>query len=111
MGALKVARLPIEPDVVLSDATTGQLLILGSVMPSNSFVAQPVHMWALSVVRVGGSSTPPGSTACDGRVIDLLRDVRSNDFVVTGHQLGRGRRRTSPIVRAWLHIRAPQHLD
>ncbi len=45
---MNVARLPIEPDDVLTDATTGQLLILGSAMPSNSFVAQPVHLWTLN---------------------------------------------------------------
>ncbi len=43
-----VARLPIEPVAEITDATSGQLLIIGSATPSNPYVAQPVHLWALN---------------------------------------------------------------
>jgi hypothetical protein len=45
---MNVARLPIEPVAEVTDATSGQLLIIGSPTPSNPYVAQPVHLWALS---------------------------------------------------------------
>lgn len=44
---MKVARLPIEPVVEITDATSGRLLIFGSAVPSNPHAAQPVHLWSL----------------------------------------------------------------
>jgi hypothetical protein len=45
---MNVARLPIEPVAEITDATHGQLVIVGSALPSNPYVAQPVHLWSLS---------------------------------------------------------------
>jgi hypothetical protein len=45
---LDVARPPVEPVAEITDATSGQLLILGSVTPGTDVIAQPVHLWALS---------------------------------------------------------------
>ena len=82
-------RLPIEPVAEITDPTGGRLLIFGSAAPSNPYAAQPVHVWALAErgpVDVAGARCRGRQRACDGRVIDLLRDVRPNDFVVTDHQ-------------------------
>jgi hypothetical protein len=61
-GLLDVARLPVEPVAEITDATNGQLLILGSPTPSSQFVAQPVHLWALSgsTWRQLDATTPGG---------------------------------------------------
>jgi hypothetical protein len=45
---MAVARLPFEPVAEITDATTGRLLIIGSAATSSSFVAQPVHLYALN---------------------------------------------------------------
>jgi hypothetical protein len=45
---MNVARLPVEPVAEISDATSGWLLIFGSATPSSQYVAQPVHVWALT---------------------------------------------------------------
>ena len=45
---MNVARLPVEPVAEISDATSGRLLIFGSATPSSQYVAQPVHVWALT---------------------------------------------------------------
>ena len=45
---MAVARLPFEPVAEITDATIGRLLIIGSAATSSSFLAQPVHLWALT---------------------------------------------------------------
>jgi hypothetical protein len=45
---MHVARLPFEPVAEITDAITGRLLIVGSAATTSSFVAQPVHLWALN---------------------------------------------------------------
>ena len=45
---MNVGRLPIEPVAEITDTTDGRLLIVGSAMPSKPYVAQPVHLWALT---------------------------------------------------------------
>jgi hypothetical protein len=48
---LDVTRLPVNPVLEITDVGNGQLLIVGSAAPSNPYVAQPVHLWALSVSK------------------------------------------------------------
>jgi hypothetical protein len=45
---MNVGRLLIEAVAEITDTTDGRLLIVGSAMPSEPYVAQPVHLWALT---------------------------------------------------------------
>lgn len=47
-AVMNVNRLPVQPVAEITDATTGQLLIVGSATPISQDFAQPVHLWALS---------------------------------------------------------------
>jgi hypothetical protein len=46
-SVMSVDRLPIDPDTMITEAGSGQLVIVGSASPSSPFVAQPIHIWGL----------------------------------------------------------------